>query len=227
MDPLLTRPAWLDIDLDAVERNYLECCRLAGSRAVIASVKADGYGHGAVEIARAVARRGCRSVWTGNVEEALAIRRALPELKVLLFGGAAPEALAELAAAGLVPTVCDLAGARAAAARGPAALCVKVDAGLGRLGVPLGEARETVRAIAALPGVTVEGLYTHLPFGDPAGRDWAAGRAEGFAALLRGLADDGIRPAVTQLWASAGLIAGLPIPAARSASATCSTASRR
>ena len=212
MQPLPLRPNWLEIDLDALEYNYAELDRRAGpGRQVIAAVKADAYGHGAVEVARALARRGCAAVWTGHVPEALAIQEAQLGLKVILFGGYAADQIPGIVAAGLLPTVYDLEGARAAAAA-RARIYVKVDAGLGRLGTPLGEARETIRAMAALPGLTIEGIYTHLPFGTAEGQAWAAGRAEAFGRLLQELAGDGIRPAVTQLWGSCGLYAGLPDP---------------
>jgi len=212
MEGLQQRPNWMEVDLDALEYNYAELDRRAGpGRQVIAAVKGDAYGHGAVEISRALARRGCATVWTGHVPEALAIQAAGLGLKVILFGGYTAQQIPELVGAGLLPTVYDLEGARAAApAR--ARVYVKVDSGLGRLGTPLGEARETIRAMAALPGLTIEGIYTHLPFGDSQGRDWAAERAEGFGRLLRELASDGIEPAVTQLWGSCGLYADLPDP---------------
>lgn len=212
MSTLQDRPNWMEIDLDALEANYAEIDRRAGrGRQVIAAVKGDAYGHGAVEISRALARRGAQAVWTGHVPEALAIKAADLGLKVILFGGYTAEQIPGLAAAGLLPTVYDLEGAAAAASAG-ASVYVKVDSGLGRLGTPLGEARETIRAMAALPGLTIEGIYTHLPFGDAKGQAWALERAEGFGALLRALEGDGIRPAVTQLWGSCGLYADLPDP---------------
>lgn len=209
------RPNWIEVDLDALEANYAELDRRAGpGRRMIAAVKADAYGHGAVEVARALARRGCAAVWTGHVPEALAIRQAGLGLQVLLFGGYTAEQIPELVAAGLVPTIYDLRGARAAAVRSgpPTPVYVKVDAGLGRLGIPLGEAAETIRAIAALEGLSIEGLYTHLPFADAAGRDWAVERSRAFGALLETLAAEGIRPATTQIWGSCGLYAELPDP---------------
>lgn len=112
---------------------------------------------------------------------------------------------------GFAPTVCDLATARAfsAAAPGPAPVWVKVDSGLGRIGVPLGEAAQFVRSIAALPNVVVEGLYTHLPFADESGRRWAQDRCRAFGALIAELAESGVRPATTQALSSAGILAGL------------------
>jgi alanine racemase len=215
MEPIRARPLWAEIDLEAIEWNYLEACRRAAPRAVIAAVKGDAYGHGCVEVARVLERHGA-VLWTGNVPEALAIRAAGIASKIVLFGGPAIEAIPELLAARLTPSVFDLAGARIAAAAGTAAapspVYVKIDAGLGRLGIPIADAREAIGAMAGLPGLEIEGVYTHLPFADAAGRDWALEKSKGFAALIEALAGDGIRPPVTQLWGSSGLLAEMPDP---------------
>lgn len=210
-DDALRRPNWMRVDLDVLRANHEELVRRSGSRQVVASVKADAYGHGAVEVSRALAEAGCRSLWTGHLGDALAIRAAGVDAEVVLFGGYTPDQIPALVEAGLVPTVVDLAGAAAAASVG-AHVYVKVDAGLGRLGVPVAVAREAIRAMVALPGLTIAGIYTHLPFADRAGRDWAVGRAAVFAELLDGLARDDLRPPFTQLWGSSGVLAGLPDP---------------
>ena len=85
-----------------------------------------------------------------------------------------------------------------------------MDSGLGRLGVPLPEAETLIQEMAALPNLAIEGIYSHLPFGNTAGSDWACEKYAAFAALLARLASRGIKPAVTQVWASSGLLAGLP-----------------
>lgn len=207
----LRRPNWMRVDLDVLRANYEEIVRRSGSRRVVASVKADGYGHGVVSISRALAAAGCDSLWTGHIGDAFAIRAAGIGAEVVLFGGYTPDQIPELAAAGLVPTVVDLAGAAAAASCG-ASVYVKVDAGLGRLGVPIGAAREVIREMAAMPGITIAGIYTHLPFGDQAGLEWAVAKGAVFAELLAGLARDGVRPPFTQMWGTSGLLADLADP---------------
>jgi alanine racemase len=212
MDGEPLRPLWAEIDRGALAHNLAVVRRLAGSRRLIASVKANGYGHGAVTIARELARLGVDTLWTGSIDEALAIRAAGIEVRILLFGGYLPADTPELLRHNLTPTIYDRAGAVAAsgALRGPAPIYVKVDSGLGRLGVPIAEAEDLIRDIAALPHLIIEGLYTHLPFGTASGRDWARERSSAFATLLARLAARGIAPPVTQVWASSGLLAGMP-----------------
>ena len=208
-DHALRRPNWMRVDFDVLRANYEEAVRRSGNRRVAAAVKADAYGHGVVGVSRALADAGCDSLWTGHIDDALAIRAAGIDADVVLFGGYTPDQIPALVAAGLLPTVVDLAGA-AAAARSNATVYVKVDAGLGRLGVPVGSAREVIREVAAMPGITIGGIYTHLPFADQAGREWAVSKGAVFTELLDGLARDGIRPAFTQMWGSSGLLADLP-----------------
>jgi alanine racemase len=206
------RPLWADIDLAALAHNLTLVRCLAGRRRLIASVKANAYGHGAVTVARELARLGVDTLWTGSIDEALAIRAAGIDARILLFGGYLPDDIPALLRYGLTPTIHDRAGAQAvsATAAGPTPVYVKIDSGLGRLGVPVADADELVEEIAALPWVVIEGIYTHLPFGDAVGRDEARVQAEAFAALLRRLAAKGIDPLVTQVWASSGLLAQLP-----------------
>jgi alanine racemase len=204
------RPSWTEIDLDALVRNLAIVRRLAGGRRLIASVKANGYGHGAVLMAAALARLGVDRLWTGSLDEAIEIRAAVPDARIIMFGGYAPDQMPSLLRHGLVPTIYDEDGAKAVAAgHEPTPVYVKVDSGLGRLGVPIDEAFELIRRIAAMPNIIIEGIYTHLPFGDAAGRVWASNKYQGFEALLARLAAAGIKPLVTQGWASSGLIAGL------------------
>lgn len=205
----LRRPNWTCVDLDVLRANYEEIVRRSGTRRVVASVKADGYGHGVVGVSRALADAGCDSLWTGHIGDALAIRGAGIDAEVVLFGGYTPDQIPALVGAGLIPTVVDLAGA-AAAASVQASVYVKVDAGLGRLGVPVGSARDVIREMAAIPGITIAGIYTHLPFADRAGREWAVSKGAVFTELLDGLGRDGIRPAFTQMWGTSGLLAGVP-----------------
>lgn len=206
------RPLWMEIDSAALAHNLSHVRRLAGHRRLIASVKANAYGHGAVEIARKLEALGIDTLWTGSIVEAIAMREAGIKARILLFAGYLPAEIPQLLARGFVPTIYDREGALAVnrAARKPAPIYIKVDSGLGRLGVPLPEAESLIRDIAALPNIQIEGIYTHLPFGDAAGRDWAQARYQGFAALLEHLGSMGIRPAVTQVWASSGLLAQLP-----------------
>ena len=200
MDPeLALRPSWIELDLGALADNFREAQRRAGPGvAVIASVKADGYGHGAAEVARALERLGAWGFATGAIKDARALRRAGISKPVLMFGGAAPEAIPQLVAEGFIPTVYD--EATLAAVSGP--FWIKVDSGLGRLGVPLDRAEAFILEASGRAGATLQGVYTHIPFGDAAGAAWARERLPLFEALIARLKARGLAVPMTQARAS-------------------------
>ena len=207
-------PGWAVYDLDRLLANLAAIRRrCAPGQACIAALKGNAYGHGAAPVARALDGEGLAAFMTGSFDEACRLRAEGLRTPVVMFAGALPEGMADLVGAGLVPTIVDRAGAEAAAqaaAGKPASVYVKVNAGLGRLGVPLEEAEGFLAGLADMPGLEVQGLYTHLPFGDARGRDWATERFDAFDALLARLEARGLAPPVTQAGASASVAAGLP-----------------
>ena len=205
-------PCWLEVDLSALAANLAEVRGRHPGVRFIASVKANAYGHGAVEVARTLSAQGSDMLATGSLADAIAIREAGVESPILLFAGFGPEAVGEVVRRGFIPTVHQMEGARqlSETATDPIEVYVKVDGGLGRVGVPIEDARTFIADVAALPRIEVTGVYTHLPFADREGIAWAADRSRVFADLLAKLADDGIRPRVTQFAASSAVLAGLP-----------------
>ena len=207
-------PGWAVYDLDRLRANLAAIRRHIGpDQACIAALKANAYGHGAVPVARALDGEGLSAFMTGSFDEACRLRAEDLDTPVVMFAGALPTGMGDLVGAGLVPTVVDRASADAAASAAPPGeavpVYVKVNAGLGRLGVPLEAAESFLDELAAMPGLEVRGLYTHLPFGDAHGRDWAAQRLALFDALLTRLGERGLKPPVTQARASACVATGL------------------
>jgi len=214
MGHIMQRPLQKEINFDALERNYRECVRLAGpNRQVIPAIKANAYGHGFLDVAKALQPQKPIAFWTGHIPEALALRRAGIRTPIIMFGGYLPAAIPELWEHGLTPTIYDedgLACAARSSVKRPMPVFIKVDCGLGRLGIGIERARTFVRAVAGIPTLRIAGIYTHLPFKNLAGKDWALARAQGFLRLIDDARADGIEPEVTQLWGSSGLLSGLP-----------------
>lgn len=207
-------PGWALYDLDRLRANLAAIRRRIGpGQGCIVALKGNAYGHGAVAVARALDAAGLAAFMTGSFDEACQLKSERLRTPVVMFAGALPAGMADLVGAGLVPTVVDRAGAEAAARAAPpggaAPVYVKVNAGLGRLGVPLDGAHDFLAALAAMPRLAVQGLYTHLPFGDVQERDWAAQRLAAFDALLARLEGLGLCPPLTQARASACVAAGL------------------
>jgi alanine racemase len=211
------RPLWADIDLGAITHNLALVRERAGRPVrVIAALKANAYGHGVVEVALQLESAGADGVATANLDDALAVRRSGFSLPILMYGSALPGGLEVLVSNGLTPSVWSrdaLAAISRLAAEldRPIAVHVKVDAGLGRLGVRLDEAAAFLADVLAAPGVHLEGLYTHLAFSDVAGAEWSRRRLAAFSGLVREVeAEHGISIEFAQAAASSVLTEALP-----------------
>jgi alanine racemase len=160
--------AWADVDLQAIEHNVGEICRLVAPAAVMAVVKADGYGHGAVYASRAALAAGAARLAVATLREATELRRAgvaapIQILGVILEGD--EEHLLEVGQA--VATVSTLDEARRLAAVAARAGCrakvhLKLDSGMHRLGAPRTEAEDLARFLHAAPRLEFEGAMTHF-----------------------------------------------------------------
>ena len=204
--------AEIELDTERLRANYHEIARRVGSGIkIIPAIKADAYGFGAVETARTFERLGAFALFTGNVAEAIAVRAAGVRIPVVIFGAYLPEDVAFLLSHGLIPTIYDreFAAVASAASSARTEVYIKVDAGLGRLGVPIAEAAEFIRWVSALPNLAIGGIYTHLPFANENGVAWAKRRLAEFDELLGALAAGGISVPVSQARASSCIAAGL------------------
>jgi alanine racemase len=215
------RPAWADIDLDAVRHNASLLVRVSAPAALCAVVKADGYGHGAVPVAEAALEGGATWLAVALVEEGVSLRQAGIGAPVLLLSEPPVEAMAEAVARRLVPTVYTDGGLEAlsrvveAGGHPPLAVHLKVDTGMHRVGADPAEAPGLAASIAADPRLTLGAVWTHLAVAEGAGRvdrEFTAVQLERFEATLAGLAGAGHRPPMTHVANSAGAIG---VPAAR------------
>ncbi|WP_447762032.1 alanine racemase [Sphingopyxis panaciterrae] len=209
------RSVTMDVDLSALRHNLAVVRELAGDREVIASIKANAYGFGAVGVSRALVEAGVSKLWTGNVDEAIALRDAGIDAEILLFGGIEPQQVAAVLRHDFQPTIFDDAGIEMLAKAGAAAgqrvpVWVKLDAGLGRFGVPLEQASAFVERVAADDALELRGIYSHLPFGSAEGAQWARERCALFDAAINNLRARGLVIPVTQIWGSSGVLADLP-----------------
>lgn len=210
------RPLWAEVDLGAITHNLALVRERAGRPVrVLAAVKADAYGHGVVPVGRHLAGAGVDGLATANLDDAIRLREAGLELPILLYGSPLPDGFGPVLDHGLTPTVYDAAAVAAlerlaAGAPAPVPVHVKVDAGLGRLGVRPDEAPALVREVLAARHLLLEGIYTHIPFSDAAGEAWSRRRLDAFAALVGRIeAEHGIAVRYAEASASSVLAAGL------------------
>ncbi|MFA9446155.1 alanine racemase [Egicoccus sp. AB-alg6-2] len=169
------RASRVEVDLSAIRHNATRLGELAGA-AVCAVVKADGYGHGAVEVARAALEGGAAWLAVALVEEGLVLRGAGIEAPILVLAEPPVAAIPTLLDANLTATVYrePFIAAIDAAGRGrgePVPVHLKADTGMGRVGVPEADWDARLRQVVAAEGLRVEGVFTHLACADEPDRD--------------------------------------------------------
>jgi alanine racemase len=176
-EPHGIRPTWAEINLDALAENFraVRACVGPGVN-VMAVVKADAYGHGARACARRLDAEGADWFGVASPEEAIELRRAGVRKPVLLFGGFWDGQAESCIEHDLVPVVyrLDTAAALDAAARASNVvrdIHVKIDTGMGRLGVRDDGAAEFADALRGFPNLRVDGLMTHFAAADEPARD--------------------------------------------------------
>ncbi len=161
---------WLEINLGAIRRNVQRLSRISG-KPVMAVVKANAYGHGLLEVSRAVLKGGAVRLCVARYEEALALRLAGIDAPILVLGLTSPEHATNAARLNISLTVfrkdiaLDYAKAMASE-KNPLRLHVKVDTGMGRLGVFPEEALDFVNQVRVEKNIFVEGLFTHFACAD-------------------------------------------------------------
>jgi alanine racemase len=209
------RPAWAEIDLGAIRHNATVLAQVAAPARLCAVVKAGGYGHGAVEVAQAALEGGATWLAVALVEEGLELRTAGITAPVLLLSQPAPEAMAEVVAASLTPTVytaagLDALGEAAAVAEHASAssrhdvggapraipVHIKVDTGMHRVGADPAAAVRLAAGVAADPRLRLDGFWTHCAVSDEVDQPYTSDQLDRFAAAVAALARCRVRPAL-------------------------------
>lgn len=206
------RPTVAEIDLGAIRDNVTELGSHAGPNVErLAVVKANAYGHGDVEVARACLEAGATRLGVALVEEGVRLRDAGIDAPILVLIEATPEAAKEIVARDLTPSVFSLASAQVlneaaslAGKRLPVHVCV--DTGMHREGAPMHDGPRLVGDVARLPSLEVEGLWSHFAMGEQEAHPFTVAQIERFADLCSAVERLGIDVAVRHLTSSAGIV---------------------
>ncbi|MDI6874964.1 alanine racemase [Candidatus Solincola sp.] len=212
------RPTRAEIDLGNIRHNVRTFVDLVGpSCRVMAVVKADAYGHGAVEVSRAALEAGASRLGVALVEEAEELREAGIDVPLHLLFEPPPEAADRVVELGLVPTVYTSRYARelsrSAASRGRLVpVHIKVDTGMHRVGVSPEGALGLAEEVCGLPGLELEGVYTHLATASEPGDPFAAEQVDRLDAVVWALRNGGLQVPLVHAAASG---AALSLPRSR------------
>ena len=205
------RPAWAEIDLDAVSRNAASLAALAAPARLCAVVKADGYGHGAVQVARAALAGGASWLAVALVEEGIELRQAGIRAPVLVLSeppaGAVPEAVdAGLALTVYTPAGIDEAAWAAGRLAREVAVHLKVDTGMHRVGADPAAVVSLAGRIVNQPTLRFEGLWTHLAVADEPDDPFTGEQLARFDKVRAELAARGLVPEMVHAANSGGAI---------------------
>ncbi len=215
------RPTWVEVDLSAIAHNTRQIAALIGPKVrILASLKADAYGHGAVKVAHTVLHNGASMLGVATVSEAMPLREAGIHAPILVFGYVPSWQMREAVHLDVTLTMYSLeaaqAASRAALALGKTAVAhVKVDSGMGRLGIraeQLDEIVQLVEGIRELPGLQLEGIFTHFAMADTLDQTYTRMQLARFQNVLQVLEEKGLRPPLAH---AANSAATLTLPEAR------------
>ncbi len=206
------RPSRVEVDLDAIAANVRTLRARAAPTPVWAVVKADGYGHGAVAVARAALAAGAAGLAVALVEEARVLRAAGIDARVLLLSEPPVTAARAVVDAGLEPTAysSEMVAALDAAAAGsaePLPVHLKVDTGMHRVGCAPEEVVDLAAAVDRAPGLRLASVWTHLAVADEPDRPDTAAQLARFDAAVAAVEAAGIAVPERHAANSAGTIA--------------------
>lgn len=216
------------IDLDAIQNNIKNLKQITDKKSkFMAVVKADGYGHGAVEVAKKALQSGADWLGVARLNEAVELRRAEIEGPILIFGYIHPSQAAMIKDLDLLATVYGFEMAEALSREAkflnkPLKVHLKIDTGMGRVGIFIGnksldnnglpdktarkEAVKEIERIIKLPGIDLKGIYTHFSAADHKDRAYTDLQIDLFVSLLDDLKQKGIELETCHAANSAGII---------------------
>lgn len=197
------RPTWVEISLDAWRRNLRAVqARLPRGSALVPVLKADAYGHGAVRLSRIANEEGIRLIATALLEESLEIRHALPDQPLLVFGplesSAVDLAIDRNIIMGITgPESLRIVHERVTAGGRIATVHLKLDSGMGRMGLIESDLPYAIEVLRDNPRVRLGGIYTHLATADEIDNPALQRQLERFERMLAILRAHGIEAPLT------------------------------
>lgn len=166
------RPTWAEVDLNNLEYNFRQVKSiLAPGTKIMPTVKADAYGHGLIPVSRRLVVSKADALGVASIDEGIKLRRAGIKLPILILGLILKKDIDPLFKYDLTPTICDWQLASALNSRGRSLgkvinTHIKIDTGMGRIGVLHDDAFNLIRNIHRLKFIRIEGLFTHFAFAD-------------------------------------------------------------
>ncbi len=191
------RPTWADIDLEAIKHNVRQLDQTVSPAILCAVVKADGYGHGAIPVARAAVSAGVKWLAVALVEEGIALREAGIDVPILLLSEPRPLEMVQVVEHGLRPAVYSGEGIAAVAAAATQVgrkvpVHLKIDTGMHRVGVSPDSALTLAKAISEKSSLLLDGIWTHCAVADVPSHPFTARQLASFNKTVKEIETEGI-----------------------------------
>src|SRR3989441_9325914 len=205
-------PTWAEVDLDRFGRNITAIRAAIGPDCkILLVVKADAYGHGAIEISRAAIEAGVSRLGVATLREGIELRAAGLTAPIVILSPSLRSEVDEIIEHRLTPCVSSLEFAELLSRRSVAhevisRIHVEVDTGMGRTGVSDGDALEFLQRVQAMPNLKLEGVFTHFPDADSGNTFFAEGQLRRFQEILDALARKRIEVPIRHAANSAGIL---------------------
>lgn len=207
------RPVWAEINLDNLAHNMREVKRVVKRGTLITAViKADGYGHGAVQIGKTLLENGADRFAVATLSEAIQLRKNYKDIPILILGYT-PNNSAELVVKhNIIQTIYTYDQALAYSKKAKeldneVKVHIKIDTGMSRLGMRTDEETiKTIKEINKLPNLMIEGLFTHFAIADESEKEFTYGQAERFNFICNALEREDINIPIKHVSNSAAII---------------------
>ncbi len=206
------RAAWAEVDLGAIRANYEAIKRnIRGGAKLCAVVKADAYGHGAIPVARVAVECGAAYLAVATVSEAIELRQAGFTTPILLLGVVRPEDAGAVVDYDVTQVVCQLELAQALSEEAVRRhkVCkvhLKVETGMGRIGVRPEEIGVLAAAVKQLPGIEIEGMFSHFAMADRRDKAYTKMQLAKFEQAIKAVEAAGVTLKIRHIAESAAIL---------------------
>ena len=206
-------PSWIEIDLKNIAHNMREIRRKVGDNVrILGVIKADAYGHGAEEVALTILKNGADRLGVATMAEGIALRTAGIGAPVMILGYLSPSQVEKAIRYNIIQTVYNYEMAenisqKAIIKNKIAPIHIKIDTGMGRLGfLPIDASVQEILRISKLPGLHLEGLFSHLAFSEASEKSYSYQQCEIFDGFIAKLKEAGLEIPICHMANSTAVI---------------------
>lgn len=208
-----TRPVWVEINLDNLAHNIREVRKkVEGSTIIMAVVKANGYGHGSIDVAKTFLSNGANRLGVAILSEGIELRKGNIDSPILILGYTPPQQYDKVLGYNLIQTIYSYDDAEKLSSKAvemdkEAIIHIKIDSGMGRIGfLPNEQTIDDIQRISKLPNIKIEGIFTHFAKADETDKSYSRTQFQRFTNVVDSLKEKKINIPIKHVSNSAAII---------------------